>query len=209
MCLRDSGKFKKFTQANSARSHFFEKWFARKPANFQDFAQFHLVQEGELLTLEFTREADDGSARRNYFRHRRQKYKHCRYRNRKTTLLEVWKATNMDSILKNLAARQFCLTFGNEISPELNDKVLQLDLLLNYSPFSGFTESVPTYSSISVFYDVVKVVRAFPAFDTAFEAARSAACASLVQTKSEDGKRTSREMIVRLISIENMPSISI
>ena len=37
--LRDSGKFKKFTQANSARSHFFEKWFARKPANSEQFAR--------------------------------------------------------------------------------------------------------------------------------------------------------------------------
>ena len=102
----------------------------------------------------------------------------------------------LDSVkISPLGDSALTLSFGNEISPELNNKVLQLDLLLNHSPFSGFTESVPTYSSISVFYDVVKVVRAFPAFDTAFEAA-SSAIASLVQTKSEDGKRTSREMIV-------------
>ncbi len=49
------------------------------------------------------------------------------------------------------------VTFGDVISPELNDLVLAADAAINSSPFPGFIETVPAYSSISVFYDVLKV----------------------------------------------------
>lgn len=49
------------------------------------------------------------------------------------------------------------VTFGDIISPELNDLVLAADEAINRTPFPGFIETVPAYSSISVFYDVLKV----------------------------------------------------
>ncbi|HVF30931.1 MAG TPA: 5-oxoprolinase subunit PxpB [Pyrinomonadaceae bacterium] len=43
--------------------------------------------------------------------------------------------------------------FGNEISPDLNDRAISLATQLSDNPFPGFIEAVPAYSSVAVFYD--------------------------------------------------------
>lgn len=48
---------------------------------------------------------------------------------------------------------------GTEISPELNDKAIALANALTASPFVGFREAVPCYSSVGVYFDPLKVVR--------------------------------------------------
>ncbi len=63
--------------------------------------------------------------------------------------------------------------FGNEISLELNEKVLRLAAFVEITQFPGFIETVPAYSSLSVFYDVLKIRKAFPEFETAFEAVKN------------------------------------
>ncbi len=82
--------------------------------------------------------------------------------------------------MKNFFANIFPLgesalnvNFGNEISLELNNKVLKLADFIEKNQFSGFIEIVPAYSSLSVFYDVLKVRKEFPHFETAFEAIKS------------------------------------
>ncbi len=59
--------------------------------------------------------------------------------------------------------------FDNKISVEANDSVLALARILDSNPFAGLIEIVPAYASLSVFYDVVKVRRAFPGARCAFE----------------------------------------
>jgi inhibitor of KinA len=63
--------------------------------------------------------------------------------------------------------------FGNEISLELNKKVLRLARFIEKNQFTGFIETVPAYSSLSVFYDALKIRREFPEFKTAFAAVKN------------------------------------
>ena len=60
------------------------------------------------------------------------------------------------------------VSFGNEISLEFNKKVLRLARFIENNQFTGFIETVPAYSSLSVFYDIFKVRKEFPDFETAF-----------------------------------------
>ena len=65
------------------------------------------------------------------------------------------------------------IDFGNEISAELNDRVLKLAQFFDENSFAGFVEIVPAYSSLTVFYDVYKVRKNSPEFSTAFDAVRN------------------------------------
>lgn len=49
------------------------------------------------------------------------------------------------------------VSFGNEIDPALNERALSLARELTESPFKGFQEAVPAYSSVAVFYDPLSV----------------------------------------------------
>jgi inhibitor of KinA len=65
------------------------------------------------------------------------------------------------------------IDFGNEISVQLNNLVLELATFFNENSFPGFEEIVPAYSSLTIFYNVLKVRKHFPEFATAFEAVRN------------------------------------
>jgi inhibitor of KinA len=73
----------------------------------------------------------------------------------------------------SLGENALTIDFGNEISLELNNKVLSLADFLARNNFAGFIEFVPAYSSLTVFYDVFTVRKNFPNFATAFEAVKS------------------------------------
>ena len=62
--------------------------------------------------------------------------------------------------------------FGNAISAELNDRAIALSAYLEQNSFPGFVESVPTYASTTVYYDLPTVRQNFPTAATAFEAVR-------------------------------------
>ncbi|MBA3632259.1 MAG: 5-oxoprolinase subunit PxpB [Acidobacteria bacterium] len=65
------------------------------------------------------------------------------------------------------------ISFGNEISPELNNRVLKLADYCSQNSFLGFIEIVSAYASLSVFYDVLVVRKNFSEFSTAFEAVKN------------------------------------
>lgn len=67
------------------------------------------------------------------------------------------------------------IDFGAVISPEINDKVHRLAEYFNQHRFAGFVETVPAYASLTVFYDTVKVRKAFANGKTAFENAKDLA----------------------------------
>ncbi len=62
------------------------------------------------------------------------------------------------------------IEFGCEISPALNDIVISLSKYFENNKFGGFIETVPAYSSMTIFFDVSKVRKTFPDFATAFAA---------------------------------------
>lgn len=62
--------------------------------------------------------------------------------------------------------------FGSEISVELNTEVLRLAAVFEQKTFPGFTEAVPAYASLTVFYDAFEVRRNFPEFASAFDAVK-------------------------------------
>ncbi len=72
----------------------------------------------------------------------------------------------------SLGENALTIEFGNEISLELNNKVLNLFQYFEENQFSGLIETVPAYSSLSIFYDVFKIRKIFPEFPTAFEAVK-------------------------------------
>ncbi|MBL8123500.1 MAG: 5-oxoprolinase subunit PxpB [Pyrinomonadaceae bacterium] len=60
--------------------------------------------------------------------------------------------------------------FGNEISLELNRRSISLAAFLSANPFHGMVEAVPAYSSVTVFYDPLKVLRPHPQSSSSFAA---------------------------------------
>lgn len=62
--------------------------------------------------------------------------------------------------------------FGNEISVELNNRVVQTTEFFERNPFKGLIETLPAYASLSIFYDVLLVRENFPEFTTAFAAVK-------------------------------------
>jgi inhibitor of KinA len=72
-----------------------------------------------------------------------------------------------------LSENALTIEFGNQISIELNNQVIQVAEFLTENPFAGFEEIVPAYISLTIFYDVRTVRKTFQEFSTAFEAVKS------------------------------------
>lgn len=85
--------------------------------------------------------------------------------------------------------------FGNEISENLNRRAANLARVFEENRFEGFIETVPAYSSMTIFYDFYKVKKAFPKFPTAFETVKN-----LVENALENLDETG-EIESRLIEI--------
>jgi len=49
------------------------------------------------------------------------------------------------------------IEFGQEISPAINDQVMALHNDLQKQPFPGYIESVPAYTTLTVYYDLLKI----------------------------------------------------
>lgn len=65
------------------------------------------------------------------------------------------------------------VSFGNSISLETNQKVLNLADFIERNSFEGLNEIVPAYSSLTIFYDLVKVKKHFNDSPTAFLAVKN------------------------------------
>lgn len=75
------------------------------------------------------------------------------------------------------------IEFGNEISVEINNRVLKLAEFFEENYFEGFVEIVPAYSSLTIFYDVYKIRKTYPEFSTAFEKVKDFAESALSKLK--------------------------
>ena len=65
------------------------------------------------------------------------------------------------------------IEFGNQISVEINNRVLQLSEFIEKNPFQGLIETVPAYSSLTLFYKIAVVRDNFAEFPTAFDAVKN------------------------------------
>ncbi|HXG82771.1 MAG TPA: 5-oxoprolinase subunit PxpB [Pyrinomonadaceae bacterium] len=72
----------------------------------------------------------------------------------------------------SLGETALTVSFGNDISAELNKKVLSLAFYFDENGFPGLIEIVPAYASLSIFFDVSIVRKHFPEFSTAFAAVK-------------------------------------
>ena len=65
------------------------------------------------------------------------------------------------------------VSFENRIDEKIHTQVMALQEALNRQPFRGFTESVPAYASLAVFYDLWQVKESSDDKITAFEKVRT------------------------------------
>ena len=65
------------------------------------------------------------------------------------------------------------IDFGNEISVRLNEKVIELAQVIEKNNFAGFIETVPAYSSLTIFFDLIQVRKNYADFPTAFSFVKS------------------------------------
>jgi inhibitor of KinA len=74
-----------------------------------------------------------------------------------------------------LGENALTIEFANEISEDLNDRVLSVARYVDKNRFSGYIETVPAYSSLTIFFDLRKVRTGFPTFSTGFDAVKALA----------------------------------
>ena len=53
-----------------------------------------------------------------------------------------------------LSEQALTIEFGSEINPVLNNQVMALHHALQKESFTGFIESVPAYTTLTVYYDL-------------------------------------------------------
>jgi len=82
------------------------------------------------------------------------------------------------------------LDLGGKISESLNENAIALSNYLDSHPFPGFIESVPAYSSITVYYDLLTVRGNFPDFMSAFAAVKYIVESGLAATKVSRSRKT-------------------
>lgn len=75
----------------------------------------------------------------------------------------------------SLSDNSLTIEFGTEISVEINNYVLRMANFFDQNCFTGLIEIVPSYSSLTVFFDVIEVRKAFSEYDTAFDAVKNLA----------------------------------
>jgi len=72
-----------------------------------------------------------------------------------------------------LSQNALTVEFGDVISPELNDRAIELCRAVEAQPFPGFIEAVPAYATATIFYDPAAVRASASTGTTAFDRVRT------------------------------------
>lgn len=75
----------------------------------------------------------------------------------------------MDYKIFQLGESALTIDFGNEISEEKNNLVINLTNQIEKNNFVGFIECVPAYSTLTIFYDIFQTKKEHNKFPTAFD----------------------------------------
>ncbi|MEO8649709.1 MAG: 5-oxoprolinase subunit PxpB [Acidobacteriota bacterium] len=87
-----------------------------------------------------------------------------------------------------LGDRALTIDFGNEISEEKNERAIAIAAYFETHPFEGFIETIPTYSSTTIFFDPFVVSQAFSNLASPFETVRSFAKRAVASVSKSDPK---------------------
>lgn len=67
-----------------------------------------------------------------------------------------------------LSENAVTIDFGNKISTEINERIIKLADLIEKNKFNGFIETVPAYSSLTIFFNIFSVRKNYGNFQNAF-----------------------------------------
>lgn len=109
--------------------------------------------------------------------------------------------------IKSLGENAVTISLGNEISLEINQRIIAFAKKLNKERFPGFIEIVPAYASLTVFFDVLTVRENFTDFSTAFEAVRHIIEMTLENVVSEHENSTRKMEIPVCFAKEFAPDL--
>jgi inhibitor of KinA len=101
------------------------------------------------------------------------------------------------------------VSFGNNIDPSVNEKIISFHQLLNSKPFKGFVESVPAYSSIAVFYSPPDVIQVNANYKPAFDIVKEHLENALAQLSSLEVQETNQLIEVPVLyDGEDLPLVA-
>lgn len=95
-----------------------------------------------------------------------------------------------------LGENALTISFGNLISVEINEKVLNLARFIEENKPRFIIDVIPAYSSLTIIYSVLEVRKIYPNFSFSFDAVKN-----LVEKKLEDLVENNFETQSRLIEI--------
>lgn len=72
-----------------------------------------------------------------------------------------------------LGENALTISFGNIISAEINEKVLNLARFIEENKPRFIIEIIPAYSSLTIIYDIIEVKKTYPNFSLAFDAVKN------------------------------------
>jgi inhibitor of KinA len=99
------------------------------------------------------------------------------------------------------------IDFGNIISAELNDKVLQLQAYINKNTFAGMIETVAAFSSLTVFYDVAAVKKQRELSTTSFEFVKKFVESAINNLEVSIDKPTRLIKIPLIVNLHDSPDL--
>lgn len=85
--------------------------------------------------------------------------------------------------------------FGNTISVSSNQLAINASRIIDERRFTGLIETAPSYAAVTIYFDAVEVRRAFPGFETCFEAVRSI-IRPLIENVTDAGLDTSKTITI-------------
>ncbi len=74
-----------------------------------------------------------------------------------------------DLHIKPLGDSALVVQFGKDVSEETHEKVMNFIQAIESNPFKGFLEAVPTYNTVTVFYNPLLVFHSYPKQHSVFE----------------------------------------
>lgn len=78
------------------------------------------------------------------------------------------KYIDKDINIKPLGDSALVVELDNEVNEAVHNQVMNFIQVIENDPFIGFMEAVPTYTNVTVFYDPIKVYRAYNTTETIF-----------------------------------------
>ena len=107
-----------------------------------------------------------------------------------------------------LSESALTIEFGNEISPDLNDRAISLADHFTKNPFAGLIEAVPAFASVTLFFDLIECRRAFPNADSLHTVVREIVAQALNTARTSVRTDPRLVEIPMIVSDEDSPDLA-